>query len=196
MLADVDPFSLGSINISLDKTFSSDVKEAAADVMFYPRENAVALEFKQGVMQYRQFWDETGRRKFIKTSKKYIEDFANQNLVTKYNKSRAIYGNVTGRFQWKTMAFSPTYGASPVIQLGYRFRDGSPYFAVYQKKAGEETGTNSKGVSESPSFSVYFTRAQSEELAGLFDQAFLLETLNRENAPPSADSGKDVYIAK
>jgi len=165
-------------------------------VSFYPRENAVALEFKNNTGLYTQFWNQEGRRLFIDALNRYKEDFANQNLTSNYNKSRAAYGKVKGRFQWKTLKFSAAYRSSPVVELGYRFRDESPYFAVHQKAAKEESGANSEGIKESPQYSLYFTRAQAEELAALFDEAFLLKSIGNKQSLPSNSNDRDMYIPR
>ena len=74
MLANIDPFSLGVVGASTDQTLSSKVKETEVEVIFYPRENEAALEFKYGLSQCRQFWNEAGRQQFIKALDKYKED--------------------------------------------------------------------------------------------------------------------------
>jgi hypothetical protein len=177
MAADIDPYSVGEVTVSLDQAFSASLKIEQAEVLFYPRENEVALEFSNNAGQYRQFWTQEGRRFFIEALNRYKEDFANQHLITNYNKSRAAYGKAKGRFQWKTIKISATYLSLPYVELGYRFRDNAPYFTVYQISAKEQSGSNKEGIKESPHYSIYFTRAQAEELAKLFDDAFLLESL-------------------
>ena len=194
MVADIDPYQVGSVNAFFDQPFSSKVKEAAVEVFFYPRENEVALEFSYSTGQYRQFWSKEGRRLFTEALNRYKEDFANQNLSTKTNKTRAVYGKVNSRFQWRTLKISSLYRASPVIELGYRFRDDAPYLAARQTKAKEESGKNNEGIKESPQYSIYFTRAQAEELAAIFDQAFLLKSLEGKDIPAqTTDSGRDEY---
>jgi hypothetical protein len=194
MAADIEPFSIGSASAFLDQSFSSQVKEAAVEVVFHPRTNEVTLEIPQGVGLYRQFWNKEGRQLFIDALNWYNEDFDNRNLVASYNRSRAMYGNFKGRFEWKTLRFSPTYRASPVFELGYRFRDNTPYFSVYLKSADEESGANTSGVTESPPFAVYFTRSQAAEIAKLFDQAFLLESLADKVPETTGYTERDVYI--
>ena len=195
MLADMDPFSLGSVTASLDQILSSEIREASLEVIFYPRENEVLLEFDHGVSQYWQFWNEAGRRQFIQALSSYKDDFANRRLDTRFNRSRAIYGRFKGRFHWKPLSFSPLYKASPEILLGYRFRGDAPYFSASQLRSKEETGINRGGVDESPAYSIYFTRAQGDELAHLFDQAYLLGLLPEVYTPPAAsDPSRDVYI--
>ena len=194
MAANIDPFSLGKISASLEQALSSRLKETSIDVIFYPRENEVALEWKHSSTLYRQIWSEAGRQQFTAALNRYKEDFAGQKLVTKYEKSRAAYGKVKGRFQWKPLTISPTYRASPYFELGYRFRDNAPYFSVHQKTAKEESGANKNAISESPQFSVYFTRAEGEELAKLFDSAFLAESLKDKSPLPAAGSNRDEYF--
>jgi hypothetical protein len=196
MLADVEPFSIGTVSASFDKTFSSDVAQADVEVIFYPRENEVALKFRYDSLERWQFWNEEGRQQFIDALNRYKEDFANQGLSTNYSKSRAIYGKANGRYEWKTLSISGIYRSSPVIELGYRFKAGSPFFSTHQMKAKEETGFNPKGITESQPFAMYFNRAQGDDLARLFDQAFLLDLLSDKAQKGVAESGRDVYVEK
>jgi RNA recognition motif-containing protein len=193
MIADIDPFSLGSVSASLDQALSSRLKETTVEVIFYPRQNEVALEFRHETLQFWQFWNETARQNFIESLNQYKEDFANRKLITNYNKSRAIYGKVKGRVEWKVFNFSATYRASPYFELGYRLIEKTPYFITYQNTAKEESGRN-KDITESRRFPMYFTRAQGEALAKLFDQDFLLESVGDKALSTSDDYGRDIYI--
>jgi len=195
-LADKDPFSIGYANASVDRSFSSSVRPIDIDVFFHPRTNEVVLEFRHGVSYYKQIWNQAGRQQFIKAINEYKDDFTNQKLTTRYNKTRTIYGKVKGRFIWEPLKISPEYRSSPLIDLGYRFRDGSPYFSVYQRIASEETKINKDGVTESPAYSLYFTRAQAEDLAHLFNQDLLLILLGPTAPPAGAESARDLYIEK
>ena len=196
MIADMDPYSIGSVNASLDQTFSFQVKSVTAEVFFHPRENEVVLEWNNNMAQYWQFWDEPCRQLFIEALKRYNEDFASQNLTAKYSKSRAIYGKQKGRLHWKTLKISTTYRASPNIEFGYRFRDNAPYFTTNQPEAKVENITDERGVTKSPAIPMYFTRAQAEELAKLFDQAFLLESMEGRETKPPIDDTRDLYIPR
>jgi hypothetical protein len=166
------------------------------EVIFHPRKNEVALEFRYETIRYWQFWDEEGRKQFIEALNRYKDDFANQELSTSYGKSRAIYGKTKGRCEWKTLSISAIYRSSPVIELGYRFKSGSPYFSTHQMRAKEETGKNPEGISESVPFAMYFTRSQGDDLARLFDQAFLLELLGGMAKQGETYNSRDVYIEK
>jgi len=196
MLADVEPFSIGTVSASFDKIFSSDTATAGVEVIFHPRKNEVALEFSYETQRYWQFWDEEGRKQFAEALNRYKEDFSNQRLSTSYSKSRAIYGKANGRCEWKPLSISGIYRSSPVIELGYRFKAGSPYFSTHQTKAKEERGLNPKGIPESRPFAMYFNRSQGDDLARLFNQAFLLELLGDKAQQGIADVSRDVYIEK
>jgi RNA recognition motif-containing protein len=196
MLVDVEPFSIGTVNASFDKMFSSDVAQTDVEVIFHPRKNEVALKFKSDGLQYWQYWNEEGRKLFIEALNQYKADFESQKLITNYNKSRAIYGETNGHYEWKTLSISGIYRSSPVIELGYRFKAGSPYFSTHQLKAIEETGLNKKGIPESQPFAMYFNRAQGDDLARLFDQSFLLGLLGDKAQQGVAETGKDIYLEK
>ena len=190
MVADIDPFSIGSINASFDQTLPPQLRTDTVEVIFYPRENEVALEFSVNLGQYRQFWNKEGRRLFTEGLNRYKGDFDNQRLTNNFNKSGFAYGKFKSRFQWKTTSISSTYKSSPVIQLGYRFRGNSPFFAARQLPADVENKAKDDPA-DSPSFSIYFNRAQAEELARIFDEAFLRSSV--QDKAPAFESLGDEY---
>ena len=194
MIADVEPFSVGTVNAAIDRTFSPGVHGVKVDVVFYPRTNEVGLEFVHGVSPYKQFWDQAGRQQFVQAINRYIDDFANRNLSTKYSRTRTVYGKVNGHFHWKPIPVSLTYKSSPVFELGYRFKDKAPYFSVVQRAAAEETKNQKDRITESTQYSLYFTRAQGEEMIRLFDQALLVVSLGDLSAPVAKTApDRDVY---
>ncbi|MCL2880825.1 MAG: hypothetical protein FWF29_11325, partial [Treponema sp.] len=89
------------------------------------------------------------------------------------------------------------YTSSPVLELGYRFRDNNPYFTVMMRSAKDESKNNGGSAPmESSSFGTYFTRAQGESLAQLFDQNFLLEKAgisDTQKPVTGNDSALDLY---
>ena len=177
MVADADPYQVGSVSVSFDRLFSFQLRESDVDVIFYPRENMVALEFRHELTLYRQFWNEPARRRFTEALSRYEDDLANQRLTGRYNRSRAAYGKFNGRAEWETFSFSATYFSLPVIELGYRFRGNTPYFTVLQNSARAGSEMQSRSNFESLQFSIYFSPAQAEDLAQIFDRDFLLATL-------------------
>jgi hypothetical protein len=197
MIVDKDPVSAGTIEFEVDRFFSSNVDKKEAELIFYPRYNTVALEFRYQTIRYRQFWDLEGREKFVQALEHYKEDYAARNLVNKYSKSRSVYGKFKGKIEWETFSITTPGLAYPAIELGYRFRGkggGSPYFTVLQQSAKDEYTLNSDSSKpDSLQICTYYTRAQGEELARLFDQSFLLSLLGPLPAPEDLLPGEDEY---
>jgi len=174
MIANIAPFSIGSANTQLEKLFTGQLKEVEANVIFHPRVNEVSLELRHELLTYRLFWKQAARQGFIEALSRYQEDFTNKNLKANYNKTRSVYGKQKIRLEWEAFSFTKTFSASPQIQLGYRFKGNAVYFTSYQDAAKTENADSDK-TNDSPRFTLYFSRAQAENLAKLFDQTYLLE---------------------
>jgi hypothetical protein len=173
MVANADPISVGQIDAQSDSLIPSKLNKIGVQVVFYPRLNAVALEFRYEMLNHRQFWDESNRRDFAAALELYKTDYSAKTLSSKYFKTRAAFGKIKGQLEWETVSFSHTYKSTPFIELGYRFRENSPFFATHMRSAKQEnvTGTNK---TSSQQINMYFTRAQADELVRLFDQSYLM----------------------
>jgi hypothetical protein len=183
MIANVDPITLGTVEIQFDRLLSSRMNKSDVTVIFYPRLNAVALEFRYEFIRHRQFWDEDNRRHFVSALNRYKADYSERNLIDRYRKTRAVYGKVKGRVEWEAFNFAKTRVSLPAVELGYRFKENAPYFTTYMRSAKEEKSENSTESGESLQVSMYFTRAMADELIKYFDQAYLLEILgSKENS--------------
>jgi len=184
MIANVDPFSVGTIEAQFDRFLSSKVKKAEIEVIFHPRLNLVSLEFKYELLTYRQFWDESARKQFAASLLLYKRDFEDSKLIDNYRKTRTVYGNVKGRLEWEATKYTKTRISKPTIEIGYRFKENTPFFTTTMRSAKEEM---SEGDSSTPldsqQINMYFTRAQADGLSGIFDQARLLEFLEKKTNP-------------
>jgi hypothetical protein len=182
LVADADPISAGNIEAVFDRVFSSKLNKVEIEIIFYPRLNAVALEFKQDFVLHRQFWDEAGRKQFATALEQYKEDYAARNLNDRYRKTRAIYGRVKGRMEWQAFKYSTTHIAFPTIELGYRFRNKTPFFATFMPSVKEKLDdSDSAPPGDSQQVIMYFTRAQADELVKLFDQPYLMGLLGHRS---------------
>jgi len=175
MVANVDPVSAGTISVQFGKFFSSSLKKVEVEVFFYPRYNAAVLEFRYELIRYRQFWDLESREQFTKALELYKVDYAARNLVDKYRKTRGIYGKSKIRVEWEAFKFAKTRVANPTVEIGYRFREKLPFFAILMRSAAEEpTDGDNSPRGESSQISIFFTRAQADELVKLFNQDYLM----------------------
>jgi hypothetical protein len=197
MVANVDPVSAGSVEIVFDRPFSSKLNKIEVEVVFHPRLNSVALDFRYELIRYRQFWDLPARLQFSAAVERYKEDYEARNLQTQYRKTRAVYGRTRGQVEWETFKFSKTYKAHPVIELGYRFREGSPFFTTLMRSAKEENPPGDSTTMESRQISMYFTRAHADELVRLFDQEYLMGLLGRrESVTPEEPPEQEDYYSE
>jgi hypothetical protein len=181
MVANVDPISAGVIEAEFDRLLSSKLDKRELQVFFYPRLNAVVLEYRYQFVTYRQFWDETNRKKFAVALERYKEEYAARKLGLSYSRSKAAYGKINAHVEWQAARYSQIFTSFPVIEIGYRFKDDSPFFATLMRSAREvRVGSeSSSNLAESQQLNMYFTRAQAEEVVKLFDQNYLMELLNR-----------------
>jgi len=195
MVANIDPFPIGSVEAQFDRFFSSKVNKVQIDAVFHPRLNSVALEFKYELSTYRQFWDEPARKQFAASLELYKKDFEEKKLIDSYRKTRSVYGNVKGHLEWDALKFAKTRVSYPIIDLGYRFKEKAAFFSIYMRPAKEvqDEGDSSSSM-DSQQVYTYFTRAQADQLVMLFDQAYLLKLVGeRTNGKTdnSAEAGKE-----
>jgi hypothetical protein len=184
MVANADPVSTGIIEVEFDRILSSKLNKTEIEVVFYPRLNAVALEFRYELTRYRQFWNKAARQQFAAALDLYKADYAGQNLNNQYKKTRTIYGKVRGRTEWETFKYARTRISYPDIELGYRFVGGMPFFTTFMRAAKEESdNTDSSQQLESQQIYMYFTRAQADDLVKRFDQSYLIGLLEEKDDP-------------
>jgi hypothetical protein len=168
---------IGEIEVQFDNFLAFlSLKKAKVKVYYFPEEDAVSLQFRDVYLNYHQCWSKSGREIFADALEAYKEDYAARNLPRKASRSTIRnYGKAEGYLIWRTFdfSFSEQASASVNILLGYSFKQRMPYFCVTQSEAyykDLQAETNSK---TSPEIQMFFTRAQADELASLFDQNFL-----------------------
>ena len=175
----------GQIEAQFNRAFPAPgIIKRNVTVTYFPYEDAVCLRFRSNTINYNQFWHRPARVAFLAALKKYNEDFSSQNLRNRNKKTKNQYGTTEGCYLvWQRYNFSRQANGNMEIELGYYFREDSPFFAVTQMPALFESPSLEKDDNEtSPEIPIFFTKAQAEELAALFDQGFL-EGLAPETRP-------------
>jgi hypothetical protein len=186
MVADVDPFSVGTVEAVFDRFLSTNLNKIEIEAIFYPRLNAVALEFRYEFITHRQFWDEAARKQFVVALEQYKKDYEARTLIDRHRKTRDVYGKVQGRTEWQSFRFSQNHLAFPAFELGYRFRNGTPFFTTFMRSVREEKDPlDDSEQGYSVPLTMYFTRAYADELAKLFDQTYLIGLLGNRGGPQS-----------
>jgi len=166
---------LGEIEAQFDRFISlTGLKKLKVAVSYYPDDDAVCLQYRSELVTYYQFWSKEGRDAFISSLVRYNEDYDARNLVRNGNRTLKNYGTVQGYLVWQLHRFAVRARGNMAVDFGYFFKDKSPYFTVNQKEAeyiATEGGRDNDRTSQV--ITIYFTRAQAEELTVLFDRDYL-----------------------
>jgi len=191
--------TIGEIELQFE-TFMGlgNLKKYNATVLYFPKEDVVCMNYKYEYYTYHLFWNKKGRLYFISALQKYNEDYNVRNLQKGDKKSRRKYGIVRGYLVWQMFSFSVQAHAGMNVELGYNFKDKSPYFTVFQRTAEYLDDRSRDSNKSSPNITMYFTRAQAAELSAIFEQYVIQgETLDEypeANSPARAnDPSKDAY---
>jgi hypothetical protein len=196
-VADMDPIPAGTLEAEFPRFFSSAVEKKKVDTVFCPRDNMVYLEFKHQTVTYRQYWNQANRTRFLEALEKYKGDYDARNLVNRPYRTRRSYGTLKGMAQWgypvniSILVLNLNSMGYPNYEMGYVFKEDSsrresPYFTVFQRECEDILMADNDVIEgKSSNIFVYYTRAQAEELAGIFRQNYLLSLLQ---TAPAVDS--------
>ena len=174
--------SLGSIEMQTDKAFSSGINKINANVSYYPEKDAICLNYKFQFYTYHLFWDLNSRQAFLKALADYKTDYSNRALNKNSLVKKRKYGSAPGFLGWQSLSVFFQYTGSMDINLGYYFKDKSPYFTITQRPADyKDQGSNANNAT-SAEVTFYFTRAQADEFAVLLDEELLKSlSMDRRN---------------
>jgi hypothetical protein len=165
---------IGEVYTQIDRLLSiGGLRKINVTVSYYPQEDAVCLKYVADLMTYYQFWSAEGRAAFINALVQYNEDYAARNLVRSNLRTFKQYGTIQGYLVWQLHQYSLKAMANMNVELGYFFKDRAPYFTVNQRDAEYIKSPGSDDNRTSPTIPMYFTRAQAEDLAILFDPELL-----------------------
>jgi len=181
---------VGTVEAQLDGAIMG-LKKVNINVSYSPVEDAVCLEFKRNTITNYQFFDRPGRTAFLKALEKYTDDFEGKNLVNN-KKTKYQYGNTEGYLIWKVTKVSEQNRDNVDFSFGYLFKERSPFFTITQGEVVFDeifAKNNSEKIKTNGEFQLFFTRAQSMELAAYFDQQFLrsLTNIRQDTLNPNID---------
>jgi hypothetical protein len=175
--------TIGEFDAQFIREFSfNSLRTNTVTVLYYPLEDAVCLQFRQGVT-YHQFWSRSGRQGFINALTRYNEDFEARNLQNS-RRTRQSYGIVRGYLIWQGFDFGVRANANMNVELGYTFNSRLPYFTIGQMEAQFVHPRLPGNSRNSEIVTIFLTRAQAAELADMFDQNLLREAAARPLPPP------------
>ena len=173
----------GSVSAQSDKLFSlslsGEVQAQELAVSYFPAEDAVCLQFRVDFVTYFLYWSRSGRETFLTALERYKFDYEVRDLNAKAGRrEKRLYGTARGYLGWQVFRLSELAQGAVDVNLGYSFKGSSknktPYFTVTQNQAEYQNREQGGRRVVSATVPLYFTRAQADELAALFDQEFLM----------------------
>jgi len=165
---------IGDIELQFSAFMSlGKLKKDTVKAIYFPKEDAVCLQYRRELITYHQFWSYSGRQTFITALERYNNDYTERSLITQNRRTLRNYGVVEGYLYWQQFSFTVQAKANVNIDIGYQFKDNAPYFSVNQREAEYKEEISREDSRTSAVTTLYFTRAQASELAAVFDQAFL-----------------------
>jgi len=184
--------TIGEVELQIEPLLGfGKIKKQNVIVLYFPKEDAVCLRYKYEFFTYNQFWDRRGRRIFINALKEYNEDYEMRNLKRNSKKSQQKYGSVRGYLVWQQASFTVRAFANMDVDLGYGFKEKSPYFTVLQRDAEYIDAMTRDNSRTSQNITMYFTRAQAAELAEIFEQ-YINDSPDDYEEPPSSGKNDDI----
>jgi hypothetical protein len=165
----------GSAEGQTERFFSmGGLKKSDIDVFYYPEGDVAQLMFKVDFVTFYLFWSRENREIFINALETYKGEYERREiLVNKNTKTRRAYGEILALLMWQTTSLSTLGISSPKVEVGYYFKNRLPYFGLTVKEAKNENDQSKDAMKTSQGLTLYFTRAQAEGIALLFDQEFL-----------------------
>lgn len=149
------------------------IRKMVTTVSYFPQEDAVCLRWRMNMITFHLFFSYESRETFITSLAQYKEDFEARNFGKSSRKTRRVYGNAPAYVIWQNASFTVRARASSVLDYGYFFVEGAPYFTVTQRDVEYIDGMHRDNNRQLKAMPIYFTRAQADALAELLDEDFL-----------------------
>jgi hypothetical protein len=185
-------YTAGAAEVQLNVAFSiGGLRKFDVDVSYYPYDDLVCLEYRVDFVKHYLFMDRDGREAFVTALENYKYDYELRNLTDKRSKAKQAYGTARSLLIWEAFKYSGEGRSNPVLKLGYYFVRNSPYFAITMPETRNISKITGDKTPNSAMQIFYFTRAQADILAALFD----LDYLRGLGAPGVTGGAADVEEA-
>lgn len=197
VIANVDPFELGSFEASFSDFTGFMINRDAMTVDFAPRENNIVVNLKNQGNSTHIYLDETARSAMLSSIDMYFKDFESKSLRRK-GKTNTAYGKVGAYMEWGLLMVNAK--GDTEVRMGYEFVDKSPYFTLTIPETENDIYLKTGGsrVKRSGFLQIFFTRSQAAEFSKTLVQENLLGALaeKKENeliANPDMYDEPDTY---
>lgn len=155
------------------------LKQKKATVVIYPKQELAGFGSPYLAAYYYLFMNETSRNNLRKAVDNYFSDFENKRLLRDGKNTDKIYGKTDVNLRWGTLSNSTPNNGDAVMNLGYVFKKGSPYFSITIYPTFNKYSEVTSAVDrESMMLTYYFTKAQISEILSMLDEDMITEQFN------------------
>ncbi|MBE6361906.1 MAG: hypothetical protein E7059_10710 [Treponema bryantii] len=154
------------------------LKQKRATVTIDPKLQEAGFGSPYLAAYYYLFLDSDSRKYLMNAIDNYFSDFENKRLKRDYGSSFKVYGKTPVRLRWGTLSNSTPNNGETEMNLGYKFKEKSPYFIITIYPAFNEYSNVTDAVDrESMMLTYYFTKAQLLDLKSMLDNEVISKTL-------------------
>jgi len=181
---------IGEVEFQLESLMGfGGIRKYTANVFYFPREDAVALQYRHEFLTYHLFFSREGRIAYLNALAQYNQDYNDRELDRRARRTIKKYGSVEGFLTWQISNLTILARANMTIDYGYSFKDRAPYFTITQGMADFIDPESRSNNRTSTVITMFSTRAQAAQLAELFDPVSL-----RELFVPAVDNQPDIDL--
>jgi hypothetical protein len=147
--------------------------KVTASLVYDKTENTAGIQYRSNLGGYNLLMNEATRRVLADAVKQYLSDFDNKILSRKTRASYKVYGEYPCRIEWGMFAQAASNYADTKMQMGYMFKNKSPYFTltVWETKNSRYQVTTSNDEDLQTTY-IFMTKEQAQDLCSkLSDEA-------------------------
>lgn len=179
-------FKYGNIGdyISVDETsvFAPNafgvIKQKRATVTIDPKLKEAGFGSPYLAAYYYLFLDSDSRKYLMNAIDNYFSDFENKRLKRDLGSSFKIYGKTPVRLRWGTLSNSTPNNGETEMNLGYKFKEKSPYFTItIYPTFNEHSKVTDAADRESLMLTYYFTKSQLLNLKSMLSEETIANAL-------------------
>ncbi len=172
-----DYISLDETSVFVPNAFGV-LKQKRATVTIDPKLQEAGFGSPYLAAYYYLFLDSDSRKYLMNAIDNYFSDFENKRLKRDYGSSFKVYGKTPVRLRWGTLSNSTPNNGETEMNLGYKFKEKSPYFIItIYPTFNEHSNVTDAAEKESLMLTYYFTKAQLLDLKSMLAEETIANAL-------------------
>lgn len=178
-------------------TVTGKLKKQDCTIVYFDKEKMAGFGSQYVMAYYYVSFSDNSRKKLANAYELYLSDFQNKKLDRENKKSQKVYGDIDIRLDWGTVKSSTPNWGTGKAQLGYKFKEGSPYFTITIYPISNEKFKEDQDAYTPQSMLLTYsmTKAQGAEIKNFLSDEYLRPYMNiaEERKEESVKVEKDDY---